>query len=77
MLFFLSAFITGLVLGWFVLFPMLASLSDSPVKYKMTVPPRGDSNVPQYYYASTIVGLLWSMFTHRLGHWRRGEGFAD
>jgi len=45
--------------------------------YKMTVPPHVDSDVPQYYYAHTIFGLMWSMFTHRLWHWRRGEGFID
>ena len=77
MWFFLSAFIVGAVLGWFLAYPILEAMKNGSVKYKLTVPPRKGTTVPEYYYASTVIGLLWSMFSHRFGHWRRGEGFSD
>ncbi len=29
------------------------------------------------YYANSLVGLVHEVITHRLQHWRRGDGWRD
>lgn len=29
------------------------------------------------YYAPTLLGLVRDILTHRLWHWRRGDGWVD
>ena len=29
------------------------------------------------YSANNIFSLVWEMITHRLGHWRKGQGWKD
>ena len=29
------------------------------------------------YTADTLLGLVWTIFTHRLHHFLKGEGFKD
>ena len=29
------------------------------------------------YTADTLLGLIWTIFTHRLHHFLKGEGFKD
>jgi hypothetical protein len=29
------------------------------------------------YSSPTLRGLLWAIVTHRLWHWRRGDGWVD
>jgi hypothetical protein len=29
------------------------------------------------YSSPTLRGLVWAILTHRLWHWRRGDGWVD
>jgi len=49
------------------------------MRYTLQVPPdaKDINNRPQYYYANSLVSLLWTILKHRWWHFRRGDGWQD
>lgn len=51
----------------------------------MTQPDPIHTNAPMWsytcaagrYWETSLVRLCWAIFTHRLWHWRRGDGWVD